>query len=229
MKKYYLLSWLIIFGYYLNAQTVSVGGGLFNTNQEVFKNGKQFQIDAGVRLSKILACNVYYSKGTSADIINFHPVLRIYSFNRPNTDTFYNVTETNKFSFKTYLFKARFYFNPKNKLNFFITPIVGFSKLTETKTYKSQDYNTTEKYPVNNLPYISTGLEIGLEFPLTKRKNILLNVSNSFLYIFSQDLITDVYNPSFNQLNTHYNLLQFNLRYEFSKKFTTPIAKKKIL
>lgn len=227
MKKYYLLACLAIFGCYLNAQTVSAGCGLFNTNQEVFKNGKQFQIDAGVRFSKILACNIYYSKGTTADIINFYPMLRIYSFNRPNTDTFYNVTETNKFSFKTYLFRARFYCNPKNKLNLFITPIVGFSKLTETKMYKSQDYNKTEKYPVDDFPFISTGLEIGLEFPLTKRKNIFLNVSNSFLYVFSQQLITDVYNPSFTWQNTRCNSFQINLRYEFSRKFTNPKAIKK--
>ncbi len=226
MKKYYLLIWLTFIGYYLKAQTVSVGSGLFNTNQDVFKKGKQFQIDAGVRLSKKLLCNIHYSKGFTANIINYYPLLQIYSFNRPNIDTFYNVTETNKFSFKTYLFKARFFCNPKNKLNFFITPIVGFSKLTETKIYESQHYNTTERYPVDDFPYISTGIEIGLEFPLTKRKNILLNVSNSLLYIFSKNLITDVYNPSFNRQNTRYNSLQINLRYEFSRKFTTPNANK---
>lgn len=226
MKKYCLFIWIVFIGVYLNGQTVSLGFGLFNTNQEVFKNGKHFQIDAGFRVSKYLTCSFNYSQGTCADIINFYPMYRVYSWSNPTIDTFYNVTETNKFSFKTYLLKAKFYCNPKNKLNVFISPILGLSKLTETKIYRSQVYNETDIYPVDEPLYISTGFEVGLEFPLNKRKNILLNVSGSYLYIFSDRSVTDVYNPSFTWHDTQYNSLQLNLRYEFSKKFTNPKRKK---
>lgn len=228
MKKYYLILWFTFIGIYLKGQTVSIGYGLFHTNQDVFKKGQHFQIDAGLRVSKFLTCSFNYSQGTSADIVNFYPMYRVYySWFNTDVDTFYNVKETNKYSFRTYLFKARFYCNTKNRLNVFITPIFGLSKLTETKIFRSQLYNETDIYPVDAPLYISNGLEVGLEFPLNKRKNILLNVSSSYLYIFSNRPVTDVYNPSFTWFDTQYNSLQLNIRYEFSKKFTNPKDRKK--
>jgi len=222
MRKYSLAFCLIILGYYLKAQTVGAGFGFFNTNQEVFKNGKNIQIDAGLRFSKFVSFNICYSYNIIPDVIKFHPkVIRYYYDSQMsgtfyNTDTFYNVTETRKFSFQTYLFKARFYCNPKNKLNLFITPILGFSKLTETIKRSGQDYNSSQKYPVGGNIYGSIGMEIGLEFPLNRRKNIFINVSNTFLDISTDDLNTDVHNPEFNSQNTKYNSFQISFRYEFS-------------
>jgi len=229
MIKYSLAFCLIILGFYLKAQTVSAGFGRFNTNQEVFRSGNNIQIDAGLRFSKFVSFNISYSNNIIPDVIKFHPkVIRYYYDSQMsgtfyNSDTFYNVTETRKFSFQTYLFKARFYCNPKNKLNLFISPIVGFSKLTETINRSGQDYNnSSQKYPLVGFINSSAGMEIGLEFPLTRRKNIFINVSNTFLYISTDQLLTDVYNPEFNSQNTKYNSFQISFRYEFSKKFTTP-------
>lgn len=219
MKKKYLVVLSFILVLSLKSQTFNTGLGYFNTNQDVFQKGKQFQISVGKRFTKLVSFNMQYSFGNSANITYFYPIYVKYDFNRPNSDTFYNVTETNKFSFNTYLLKVRFYLNSKNKLNLFYTPIIGVSKLTETKKYVSQEYNTTKKYPISGSISFSAGSEFGLEYPLNKKKNILLNISNSFLFIYSKNLITDVYNPSFNIKNTLYNCIQINIRYEFSKQF----------
>lgn len=220
-KKQIILIFLLI-KLTLQSQTIDVGFGLFITNQKEFKNGKQFQMSVGKRFSKLFSLSIQLTSGSSKDIVNFYPTYRKYSFNRPNTDTFYNVTETNRFTFKTFLLKSRFYINPNNKLNLFVTPILGVSQLKETKKYKSSNYNTIEKYPLAGSILISNGVEIGLEYPLNKRKSLLLNCSNNFLYIFSKQLLTDVYNPNFNNKNTRYHSIQINLRYEFSKKFINP-------
>ena len=121
------------------AQTISAGYGFFDTNQEVFKKGQKFEFEAGNRLSKIVLCNLYYSHGIVPEIKNFYPMFIIYSFDSPTIDTFYNVHEVNKYKMETFLFKARFYTNPSNKLSIFITPLVGFTKLSETITLSDND------------------------------------------------------------------------------------------
>ena len=198
------------------AQTISVGGGLFTSNHDVFKKGRQIQFELGKKISKTVLLSCSYSYGRSPNNKEFHPIYFLSSFLQPPSDTFFNVNEVNKYSVETYLVKTRILLNANQDLNVFITPILGISMLSEAITYRSADYNNNVEYKEW---YPTLGLEAGLERHLNKSKTVFASTSYCLLKIYSEDSWTDVYNPSFMSQNTFYCSLQIRLRFQFSEKF----------
>jgi hypothetical protein len=104
------------------------------------------------------------------------------------------------------LLNPRFYGERYGRIQMFFAPAIGIAIMKEKITYINLPNSRPETY---NVAAVIFGMELGMEYAITKKRNICVQTGISGLLLASRSSATDIYNPPFAEANI--NLIKCKL------------------